>query len=120
MPSVIEIKSGHTPEELRRLAANSKHANQSRRLLSLAAVLDGKSRAEAAKIGGMDRKPSSASCALIGVPHARGDEPLDKTGKIRKSGTQKWPDRFEPDWSAHQLLLTDDGPVLTLRGQDCC
>jgi transposase len=56
MPSVVEIKSGHTPEELRRLAASSKHANQSRRLLSLAAVLDGKSRAEAAKIGGMDRQ----------------------------------------------------------------
>jgi hypothetical protein len=35
MPSVIEIKSGHTPEELRRLAASGKNANQSRRLLSL-------------------------------------------------------------------------------------
>lgn len=32
-----------------------KDASQSRRLLSLAAVLDGKSRAEAATIGGMDR-----------------------------------------------------------------
>jgi hypothetical protein len=38
------------------LAAASKDANQSRRLLSIAAALDGMSRADAAKIGGMDRQ----------------------------------------------------------------
>jgi transposase len=38
------------------LAASTKDANQSRRLLSIAAVLDGMSRADAAKIGGMDRQ----------------------------------------------------------------
>ena len=43
-------------DELRRLATASKHANQSLRLLSLAAVLDGMSRADAARIGGMDRQ----------------------------------------------------------------
>ncbi len=42
--------------DLRRLAAASKDANQSRRLLTLAAVRDGMSRTDAAKIGGMDRK----------------------------------------------------------------
>jgi len=56
MPRVVEIKPSHTPSELRRLAASTKDANQSRRLLSIAAVLDGMSRAEAAKIGGMDRQ----------------------------------------------------------------
>jgi transposase len=56
MPRVIEIKPSHTPTELRRLAASGKDANQCRRLLSIAAVLDGMSRAEAAKIGGMDRQ----------------------------------------------------------------
>ena len=56
MPKVVEIKPSHTPAELRRLAASGKNANQSRRLLSIAAVLDGMSRAEAAKIGGMDRQ----------------------------------------------------------------
>jgi transposase len=38
------------------LAAASKHANQSRRLLSLAAVLEGMNRTDAARIGGMDRQ----------------------------------------------------------------
>ena len=56
MPRTVEIKPSHTPLELRRLAASTKDANQSRRLLSIAAVLDGMSRAEAAKIGGMDRQ----------------------------------------------------------------
>ena len=44
-----QVKPSHTPEELRRLAARTKDANQSRRLLSIAVVLDGMSRAEAAK-----------------------------------------------------------------------
>ncbi|HWE17481.1 MAG TPA: winged helix-turn-helix domain-containing protein [Hyphomicrobiaceae bacterium] len=56
MPKVVAIKPGFTPIALRRLAAASKDANQSRRLLSIAAVLDGMSRAEAAKVGGMDRQ----------------------------------------------------------------
>ena len=56
MPKVVDIKPSHTPAGLRRLAASAKNANQSRRLLSIAAVLDGMSRAEAAKIGGMDRQ----------------------------------------------------------------
>ena len=56
MSKGITIKLGYTSSELRRLAASSRHANQSRRLLSLAAVLDGMSREEAARIGGMDRQ----------------------------------------------------------------
>lgn len=56
MPKVVDIKRSHTQGELRRLAAGTKDANQSRRLLSVAAVLDGISRAEAARIGGMDRQ----------------------------------------------------------------
>ena len=56
MPRTVEIKPSHTPSHLRRLAASTKDASQSRRLLSIAAALDGMSRREAAKIGGMDRQ----------------------------------------------------------------
>ena len=38
MPKVVPIKDGYTPTELRRLAAASKDANQSRCLLSIAAA----------------------------------------------------------------------------------
>jgi hypothetical protein len=44
------ITGDWTACELRRLAAASRHANQSRRLLSLATVLDGMNRPEAAGI----------------------------------------------------------------------
>lgn len=42
--------------ELRRAAARTKDANASRRMLALAHVLDGRSRAEAAAVCGMDRQ----------------------------------------------------------------
>jgi transposase len=56
MGQAIALRSGFTAEELRELAKRAKHVAQARRLLALAAVLDGASRAEAAKIGGMDRQ----------------------------------------------------------------
>lgn len=56
MPAPIGMRTDFSAAELRRLARKGKDANQSRRLLSLASVLDGKSRAEAALVGGMDRQ----------------------------------------------------------------
>jgi transposase len=45
----------YSAAELRQLAKVSKDSKQSRRLLSLPAVLDGMSREDAARVGGMDR-----------------------------------------------------------------
>jgi transposase len=56
MPAALSVRTDFSASELRRLAAATKKANQSRRLLSLAAVLDGMSRTAAARIGGMDRQ----------------------------------------------------------------
>src|SRR5215218_9792624 len=56
MPTAVQMRSDFSARELRRLAATTKNANRSRRLLSLAAILDGMSRTEAARIGGMDRQ----------------------------------------------------------------
>lgn len=56
MAQAVELRTDYTAAELRRLAASSRHANQSRRLLSLAAVVDGMNRTQAARIGGMDRQ----------------------------------------------------------------
>jgi len=56
MASAVSLREDYSAAELRRLAAATKNANQSRRLLSLAAVLDGLNRTEAARIGGMDRQ----------------------------------------------------------------
>jgi transposase len=56
MTSAATLREDYSAAELRRLAAATRNANQSRRLLSLAAVLDGMNRTEAARIGGMDRQ----------------------------------------------------------------
>ena len=56
MGQAIALRTDFTSGQLRRLAQRSKDATQTRRLLSIAAVLDGASREDAAKIGGMDRQ----------------------------------------------------------------
>jgi transposase len=56
MPSAVRLREDYSAGELRALARRSKTINQSRRLLSLAAVRDGMDRGAAAKIGGMDRQ----------------------------------------------------------------
>ena len=55
MGQAIAVRSDYTSREVRRFAKQSKDVWQARRLLAIAAVLDGASREEAAKIGGMER-----------------------------------------------------------------
>src|SRR3954467_2795644 len=54
--TAVTLRTDYSAGELRGLATTTRNANQSRRLLSLAAVLDGMNRTEAARIGGVDRQ----------------------------------------------------------------
>lgn len=56
MPVAVPVRLDFDARTLRALAARCSNAKQSRRLLSIAAIYDGMSRADAAKIGGMDRQ----------------------------------------------------------------
>ena len=56
MGQPIAVRADFAAVEVRRLARRAKDSAQVRRLLAIAAVLDGASRAEAAKVGGMDRQ----------------------------------------------------------------
>ena len=56
MGQAIAVRTDYTAGEVRRLAKRAKDGGQARRLLAIAAVLEGASRTEAAKIGGMDRQ----------------------------------------------------------------
>ena len=56
MGQAIPVRTDYTAGEVRRFAHRAKDAAQARRLLAIAAVLDGASREEAAKISGMDRQ----------------------------------------------------------------
>jgi transposase len=56
MGRAIAVRTDFTAGEVRQFAKRVRDAAQARRLLAIAAALDGASRADAAKIGGMDRQ----------------------------------------------------------------
>ena len=56
MGRAVAVRTDYRASEVRRLAKRAKDGAQARRLLAIAAVLDGASRTEAANIGGMDRQ----------------------------------------------------------------
>ena len=56
MGAAIAIRQDFDAATLRQLATTVKDVGQARRLLALAAVYEGKRRAEAARLGGMDRQ----------------------------------------------------------------
>ena len=101
MPAAVAIRTDYSAVELRRLAAGSKHANQARRLLSLAAVLDGTSRDEAARIGGMDRQ------TLRDWVHRFNAEGPDGLKDIRSKGH---PPRLTPAQLATFAEIVETGP----------
>ncbi len=53
MAAAIGVRGDYGADDLRRLAKASRDARQTRRLLALAAIYDGGSRSEAARIGGV-------------------------------------------------------------------
>lgn len=56
MSAALDLRDDFDAAGVRALAARSSDARQSRRLLSIAAIYDGMSRKDAARIGGMDRQ----------------------------------------------------------------
>jgi transposase len=56
MGTAVAVRTDYSSKELRGLASRVKNAGQARRLLAIAAVLDGSLREDAAKLGGMDRQ----------------------------------------------------------------
>jgi Homeodomain-like domain len=56
MGHAVAVRTDYTADEVRRLPKRVKDVAQARRRLAIAAVLDGASRTEAARIGGMDRQ----------------------------------------------------------------
>jgi transposase len=101
MPAAVGLRTDFSASELRRLAASTKNANQSRRLLSLAAVLDGMSRTEAARIGGMDRQTLRDWVHRF---NERGPDGLKDTWSKGK------PPRLLPDQQPELAELVETGP----------
>jgi len=107
MPAAVRLRTDFSAIELRRLAATTKNANQSRRLLSLAAILDGMSRTEAARIGGMDRQTLRDWVHRF---NERGPEGL------KDSWSRGHPPRLSPDQQAELARLVETGPDRAMHG----
>ena len=107
MPAAVRLRTDFSASALRRLAATTKNANQSRRLLSLAAVLDGMSRSEAARIGGMDRQ------TLRDWVHRFNESGPDGLKDIPSKGH---PCRLSPDQQAELAQLVEIGPDRAVHG----
>src|SRR4029077_16290035 len=111
MTSAVRLREDYSAEALRALARRSKDANQSRRLLSLAAVRDGMDRGSAAKIGGMDRQTLGDWVHCFNGSGAQG--PI-----FNGSGPQgliaNWTEGPKPRMSAEQLAqfaqIVEAGP----------
>jgi transposase len=56
MPAPVDVRQDYTPGQLRDIAATLTDIQHGRRLRAIAAVLEGKSRTQAASIGGMERQ----------------------------------------------------------------
>ena len=101
------MRTDFSAGELRRLAAATKNANQSRRLLSLAAVLDGMSRTEAARIGGMDRQ------TLRDWVHRFNEHGPDGLKDTWSKGN---PSRLSPEQQADLAEIVETGPDRAVDG----
>lgn len=107
MGRAIAIETEWSAGDLRRLARGSDDANRARRLLALAAVLDGMSRTEAARIGGMDRQ---TLCDWVHRFNAQGVDGL----------SDRWGPGPEPRLTVEQktklAALVEDGPDVETDG----
>jgi len=103
MAAAVELKGDRSSEEFRQLAAKAKDANQARRLLALAAIRDGKGRAEAARIGGMDRQ------TLRDWVHALNERGLD--GLINRKAPGRKPKlTAEQKEEVHEIVAKGPDP----------
>src|SRR2546429_7728504 len=107
MGQAIPVRTGHRGGDVRRFAKRAKDAAQARRLLAIAAVLDGASREEAAKIGGMDRQ------TLRDWVIRFNDQGPDGLINIPSPGV---PPKLEAAHKAFIARIVEEGPIPAVHG----
>jgi transposase len=107
MGRAIAVRMDYTAGEVRRFAKQAKDVAQARRLLAIAAVLDGASRAEAAKIGGMDRQ------TLRDWVIRFNDQGADGLINIPSPGV---PPKLDATHRAFLARIVEEGPIPAVHG----
>ena len=107
MGQAIVVRTDYSSGEVRRLAQRAKAAGQARRLLAIAAVLDGSSREEAARVGGMDRQTLRDWAIRF---NEQGPEGLIN---IPSPGA---PAKLKPEHKAFLARIVEEGPIPAIHG----
>ena len=100
--SSVKLRDDFDAVSVRRLAREADDADQARRLLAIAAVYEGMSRADAARMGGMDRQ------TLRDWAHRFNDE--GAAGLINRPAPGN-PRRLTPEQEAELERLVEAGPA---------
>ena len=103
----LPVRSDYTSEALRRLAKRARDVAQARRLLAIATVLDGASREEAAKAGGMDRQTLRDWVIRFNE--------LGPEGLINRP-SPGCPGKLGPEHKAYLARIVDEGPMPAVDG----
>jgi putative transposase len=101
------VRTDYTAGEVRRFAQRAKDTAQARRLLAIAAVLEGASREEAAKIGGMDRQ-TLRDCLI-----RFNEQGPDGLINIPSPGV---PPKLNARHEAFFARIVDEGPIPAIHG----
>src|SRR3989440_746742 len=107
MGQAIAVRTDYTAGEVRRFAQRAKDADQARRLLAIAAVLDGTSRQEAATVGGMDRQTLRDWVIRFNAQGADGLINIPSPGGPAKLGEEH---------RAFLARIVEEGPIPAVHG----
>jgi transposase len=107
MPAALQVRSDYTAGELRKLSRTVTCSRQSGRLLSIAAIYDGMSRADAARIGGMDRQTLRDWVIRFNEAGPDGLKDRWNNGSVR---------RLSADQLAELAVIVETGPDLNTDG----
>src|SRR5207344_1944451 len=107
MGQAVPIRTDYTASKVRQFAKCAKDGAQARRLLALAAVLDGVSREEAAKLGGMDRQTLRDWVIHFNEQGPDGLINIPSPGAPAKRGKEH---------RAFLAWLVEDGPIPAVHG----
>ena len=107
MGHAIPVRTDYAAGEVRRFAQRAKDAAQARRLLAIAAVLEGASREEAAKIGGMDRQTLRDWVIRFNEQGADGLINIPSPGM---------PPKLNAIHTAFLARIVEEGPIAAIHG----
>ncbi len=107
MSGAIKMRGDYSGDDLRRLASAARDGEQTRRLMALAAIYDGKNRSDAAAIGLMDRQTLRDWVIRF---NEEGPE-----GLVNKK-TPGRPSKFTAEQKRQLAVIVEDGPANYVPG----